>query len=176
VREEDYLLLECIEDIHHVIGQSIKKISKLRSVHVAQLEEWAEQLRDHRRIFEEVSLPARLIIEHLMHSQHKSGQVALEAGQLSQTFSSIGRIKVEQFGIIKIKLGELEVTWRDGSYTYYIYPDKVELRAVDEKSAVKLLFSLSFTRQTVDKFPELLISPNVAYIHPQLEKWLKREF
>lgn len=174
MREEDFLLLDCLEDIHRVLEQSLKKISKVHSVHVTHLEEWAVELRNHRRIFEEISPPARLIIEHFMHSQQKSGQVALEAGQLSQTFSSIGRIKVEQFGIIKIKLGELEVIWRDGSYSYYLYPDKVELRAVDEKSAVKMLFTLPFTRQTVGKFPELVHSPNVAYIHPQLEEWLKR--
>lgn len=174
MREEDLLLLECLEDIHHVLEQSLKKISKVRSVHVTHLEEWAEELRNHRRIFEEISPPARLIIEHFMRSQQRSGQVALEAGQLSQTFSSVGGIKVEQFGIIKIKLGELEVIWRDGSYTYYLYPDKVELRAIDEKSAVKMLFSLAFTQQTVEKFPELIQSPNVAYIHPQLEEWLKR--
>lgn len=174
MREEDFLLLDCIEDIHRVLEQSIKKISKVRSVHVTQLEEWAEELRNHRRIFEEISPPARLIIEHFMHCQQKSGQIALEAGQLSQTFSSIGGIKVEQFGIIKLKLGQLEVTWRDGSYSYYLYPDKVELRAVDEKSAVKMLFTLAFKRQTVEKFPELIHSPKVAYIHPQLEEWLKK--
>jgi hypothetical protein len=174
MREEDLLLLESLEEIHRVIEGSIQKISRVRSVHVTHLERWAEELRNHRRIFEEVSFPARLIIEHLMHSQHKSGQVALETGQLSQAFSSIGGIKVEEFGIIKIKLGELDVTWRDGNYTYYLYPDKVELRATDEKSLVKMFFSLAFTQQTVEKFPELVRSPNVAYIHPQLEQWLKK--
>ena len=174
MREEDFLLLESLEEIHRVLEKSIKEISKVRSIHVTHFEHWAEELRNYRRIFEEISSPARLIIEQLLDNQYKSGQVALEAGQLSQSFSSIGGIKVEQFGIIKIKLGELEVTWRDGSYTYYLYPDKVELRAVDEKSAVKMFFSLPFTRQTVEKFPELVQSPNVAYIHPQLEQWLKK--
>lgn len=176
MREEDQLLLECIEDIHRALENSIKRISKVRSIHVTHIEEWANELRNHRRIFEEISIPARLIIEHLMDSQHKSGQVALQAGQLSQTLSSIGGIKVEQFGIIKIKLGELEVTLRDGSYNYYLYPDKVELRSVDEKSAVKMFFSLPFTQQTVEKFPEVFNSPNVVYIHPQLEQWLKKVF
>jgi hypothetical protein len=174
VREEDLLLLECLEDIHRVLDRSLKKISAVRSVHVTHFQEWADELRNNRRIFEEISFPARLIVEHLMHTQHRSGQVALEAGQLSQTFSSISGIKVEQFGIIKFKLGDLEVTWRDGSYTYYLYPDKVELRAVDEKSAVKLFFSIAFSQQMVEKFPELVQSPNVVYIHPELEQGLKK--
>jgi hypothetical protein len=174
MREEDLLLLECLEDIHHVLDQSLKKISHIHSVHLAHFEETMVELQNHRRIFEEISLPARLIIEHLMHSQQKSAQVALEAGHLRQTFASIGGIKVEQFGIIKVKLGELEVLWRDGNYSYYLYPDKIELRAIDEKSAVKLFFSLAFKRQTVERFPELMHSPNVAYMHPQLEQWLKK--
>lgn len=168
------LLLESLEDIHHVIEQSLKKISKVRSVHVHHFEEWAEEVRNHRRIFEEISMPARLIIEHLMHCRHKSGQVALETGQMSLAFTSIGSIKVEQFGIIKIKCGELETSWRDSSYTYYFYPDKVELRAIDEKSAIKMLFTYAFTQQIVEKFPELIQCPNVAYIHPQIEQWSKQ--
>jgi hypothetical protein len=133
-----------------------------------------DEIRNHRRIFEEISLPARLVVEHLMSIQLITGQVGLETGQLSQSFSSIRGINIEQFGIIKIMLGELEVSWRDENYSYYFYPDKVELRARDEKSGVKLFFSIAFTRQAVEKYPELLRSPKVSYIHPQLEKWLKK--
>lgn len=171
---DDMLLLESLEDIHHVIEQSLKKISKVRSVHVHHFEEWAEEVRNHRRIFEEISIPARLIIEHLIHCRHKSGQVSLETGQMSLAFSSIGSIKVEQFGIIKIKCGELETLWRDSNTSYYFYPDKVELRAADEKSAIKILFTYAFTQQIVEKFPELIHCPNVAYIHPQLEQWSRQ--
>ncbi|HHY26133.1 MAG TPA: hypothetical protein GX523_05150 [Desulfitobacterium dehalogenans] len=174
MRIDDMLLLESLEDIHHVIEQSLKKISKIRSVHVHHFEEWAEEVRNHRRIFEEISIPARLIIEHLMHCRHKSGQVSLETGQISSAFSSIGSIKVEPFGIIKIKCGELETSWRDSNYSYYFYPDKVELRAIDEKSAIKILFTYAFTQQIVEKFPELIRCPNVAYIHPQLEQWSRQ--
>ena len=174
VRENDPLLLECLEDVYLAVEKSLKTIQQIRSVHRTQLELWTEEIRNHRRIIEEISYPARLIVEHLMSCQFKSGQVALETVQLSQGFSSISGIKVEQFGIIKVKLGELEVTWRDGNYSYYLYPDKVELRAIDEKSGVKLFFSLAFSRQAVEEYPQLVLSPNVAYIHPQLEKWLKK--
>ncbi|MEL1135284.1 hypothetical protein AAC978_08860 [Desulfitobacterium sp. THU1] len=174
VRKDDLLFLECLEDLHLVIEQSLKKVNKVRSVHVTHFEEWAEEIRNHRRIFEEISLPARLIIEHLMHCRHKAGQVALETGQMSLSFTSIGHIKVEPFGIIRLKCGELETAWRDSSYTYYFYPDKVELRAVDEMSAIKMLFTYPFTQQIVEKFPELIQCPNVAYIHPQLEQWTKQ--
>jgi hypothetical protein len=162
VSKEDFLVLECLDDIYLALEKSLKKIQPVRSIHRLQLEHWAEEIRNHRRIFEEISLPARLIVEHLMSSQLITGQVGIETGQLSQGFSSIRGIKIEQFGIIKIKLGELEVTWRDEDYSYYLYPDKVELRARDEKSGVKLFFSIAFTRQAVEKYPELLLSEKLV--------------
>jgi len=152
---------------------ALQQIKRVRSVHVTKLETWAEDLRSQRRIFEDISLPARLIVEHLIESQYKAGQVALAAEHLSLSLSNVGAVNVEEFGIIKIRLGELEISWRDGDYTYYFYPDKVELRAVDEKSAIKLFFSIDFSRHTVEKFPELMKTSNVIYIHPQIEEWLK---
>lgn len=174
MNQDDFLVLECLDDIYLALEKSLKKIQPVRSIHRLQLEKWSDEIRNHRRIFEEISLPARLVVEHLMSIQLITGQVGLETGQLSQGFSSIRGINIEQFGIIKIKLGELEVSWRDEDYSYYFYPDKVELRARDEKSGVKLFFSIAFTRQAVEKYPEMLLSPKIAYIHPQLEKWLKK--
>lgn len=175
MREDDELL-ECLEDIHFCFLEALKRVQKVRSVHVLQLEKWAEDLRSQRRIFEDISIPARLIIEHILESQFKGGKVAVEAEHIKQSYTSIGSVKVEEFGIIKVVLGEAEISWRDENYSYYFYPDKIELRAVDEKSAIKLFFTLAFGRQMVEKFPEILRSPNIAYIHPQLEKWLKKVF
>lgn len=174
MRVEDMILLECLEDISHALDQSLKNMGKIRSVHIPHLEELAEEIRNYRRIFEEISLPARLIIEHLMDCRQKNGQISIESGQISLAFTSIDRIKVEQFGIIKLKLGECQLFWRDQDYRYYFYPDKVELRATDEKSAIKILFTYFFSQQIVEKFPELSRCPNVVYIHPQLEQWLKQ--
>ncbi|MFZ3371683.1 MAG: hypothetical protein WA131_01440 [Desulfitobacteriaceae bacterium] len=173
LREEDGQLLDCIEDVYRCLEGALQQINRVRSVHITKLETWAEDLRSQRRIFEDISLPARLIAEHLIKLQYKAGQVALETEHLSLTLCNVGAVKVEEFGIIKIRLGKLEISWRDSDYNYYFYPDKVELRAVDEKSAIKLFFSLAFSRLTIVKFPELLKTSNVTYIHPQIEQWLK---
>lgn len=174
VREEDPILLECLEDVYHTFEKALKKAYQVRSIHVQKFEQLLVEIRSERRIFEDISLPARLIVEQLLESQFKVGQVAIETERLKQSFASVAHVKVEEFGIIHIKLGELEISWRDGNYSYYLYPDKVELRAADEKSAIKLFFSISFNRQTLERFPEILSSPNVVYIHPQLEKWMRK--
>ncbi|SHH88313.1 hypothetical protein [Desulfosporosinus lacus] len=174
MREEDSILLECLEDVYHTFEKALKKANQVRSIHVQKFEQLLVEIRSERRIFEDISIPARLIVEQLLESQFRVGQVAIEAERLKQTFASVAYVKVEEFGKICIKIGELEVSWRDGNYSYYLYPDKVELRATDEKSSIKLFFSIAFNRQSVERFPEILISPNVVYIHPQLEKWIRK--
>ena len=173
MREEDAILLECLEDVYHTFEKALKKAQKVRSIHVRKFEQILDELRSERRVFEDISIPARLIVEQLLESQFRVGQVALEAEYLRQPFSGVESVKVEEFGIIRLKLGEVEITWRDGNYSYYLYPDKVELRARDEKSAIKLFFSIPFNRQTLERFLEIKTCPNVVYIHPQLENWLR---
>ncbi|MFZ3131357.1 MAG: hypothetical protein WA125_09715 [Desulfosporosinus sp.] len=172
MREEDAILLECLEDMYHTFEKALKKARKVRSIHVQKFEQILDDLRSERRVFEDISIPARLIVEQLLESQLRVGQVALEAEYLRQPFTGVEAVKIEEFGIIRVKLGEVEITWRDGNYSYYLYPDKVELRAMDEKSAIKLFFSISFNRQTLERFPEIITSPKVVYIHPQLESWI----
>lgn len=171
---EDSRVLESLEDIHHFLEQALKPIAKVRSIHVSQLEHVLEGLRSQRRILEELSPAARVVVEHLLDSQLKGGQVAVEAEHFTRAYAFVQRVYVEEFGLVKVLLGGLEISWRDSSYTYYFYPDKVEFRAVDEKSAIKLFFSHAFSTQSIEQFPELLTSPNIVYLHPQVEKWLKK--
>ena len=174
MREEDEALLECLEDVYQNFEIALNKARKFRSIHVQKFEQILNELKSERRVFEDISIPARLIVEQLLESQFKVGQVGLEAEYLRQPFTGVEAVKVEEFGIIRVKLGEVEISWRDGNYSYYFYPDKVELRATDEKSSIKLFFSISFNRQSLERFPEILSSPNVVYIHPQLEKWIRK--
>lgn len=174
MREEDSVLLECLEDVYLTFEKALKKAKMVRSIHVQKFERLLVELRSERRIFEDISIPARLIVEQLLESQFKVGQVAFEAERFNQGFTSVAFVKVKEFGMVCVKLGELEISWRDKDCSYYLYPDKVELRATDEKSAIKLFFSISFNRQTLERFPEILTSPNVVYIHPQLEKWMRK--
>ena len=168
----DQLMMECLEDIYYFIENELKKIGKNKSVHSLILEKMAQDLLCQCRIFEEISYAARLVVEHLMEIQLKGGMVAVEAEYFSQNHTVVNHVHIEEFGIVKIFLGQLEISWRDNNYQYYLYPDKVEMRAVDEKSAIKLFFSHAFYSQIVERFPEIRNSSNVVYIHPELKKWL----
>ncbi|MDD2234079.1 MAG: hypothetical protein PHZ11_02515 [Desulfitobacteriaceae bacterium] len=168
---EDKEPLECLEEVYRVLEKTLLHIQKNRSIHVKKLETWAEDLRSQRRVFEDITLPARLIVEYLIELQYKTGQAALETEHLRLSSSNVCTVKVEEFGIIKVVLGNLEVSWRDCDYYYYFYPDKAELRAIDERFSIRLFFSSDFSKHVSARLTELSEMPNVKYIHPQIEQW-----
>jgi hypothetical protein len=47
----------------------------------------------------------------------------------------------------------------------------VEIRAKNERSSIKLFFSIDFSKNIMEKFAELPKANNVKYIHPQMEQW-----
>ena len=175
MREEDVLLLESLEDVDFACKEVLQKLRNVRSVHVQKLEQILSELQSERRIFEDISIPARLVVEQLMEFQLHDGHIAVETEYFKLPFRGIDAIQIEKFGIIKIILAGTEIIWRDDNYSYYFYPDKVELRARDEKSAIKLFFANAFHQQTVKRFADLKTSPNVMYVHSQLETWLRGE-
>lgn len=171
---DDQILLDNLEGIYYELQNAIIRLKPTRSIYIKQLEKLADKISTQRKILEDISIPARLICEHILECQTKNGQISLEGDHLKQVSSPVGDLRIDDFGLICLVLGELEFAWRDENYTYYFYPDKVELRAVDEKSAYRLFFTLPFNRQTVAKFPEILYLPNVVYTHPQFEKWCEK--
>jgi len=171
VHKEDEELLDCIEQAYRFLEKSLLHLKKIKSVHVTKLETWSEDLRSQRRIFEDISLPARLITEYLLELQYNAGQVAIELDHLRLFSNNVCNVKVEEFGIIKVVLGDLEIFWRDCDYYYYFYPDKAVLRANDERSSIKLFFSVDFSKHISTRLAELNELSNVKYIHPQIEQW-----
>jgi hypothetical protein len=169
---EDQILLESFERIFQVLKDETLNLQGTKSVHVERIRQWEKEIRAYSRILEDISLPARLILEHILQMKYKSGQMAVEAENIVQDFSGINEVRVEEFGVIKISTGNIQLAWRDGIYNYLLYPDKVELRTVDEKSTIKLFFSHNFGRQDVHKFSAVAESPQLLYLHPVLQKYL----
>lgn len=167
---DDQRLLDSFERIFRLLEQETKNLSELKCIYAEKIRQWEDEIKAYGRIIEEISLPARFILEHILLLKFRSAQMAVEAQNIAQGFSTIGDIRVEAFGIIKIKTGNLELSWRDELYNYLIYPDKVELRTIDEKTTIKLFFSQSFEERDVQKFSAMKESSQLLYIHPSLEK------
>ncbi|HHV64162.1 MAG TPA: hypothetical protein GXX46_03685 [Peptococcaceae bacterium] len=172
--DDDQILLESFEHIFQVLKQETARLKEVKSIHAERVRFLEKEIRSHARILEDISLPARFILEHILELKYKAGQMAVEAENITQGFSPINDVWVEEFGVIKIATGSLILNWRDQLYNYLLYPDKVEFRTIDEKATIKLFFSHVFTRQEISKFASLQNSPNVLYIHPSLQKIINK--
>lgn len=168
--DDDQKLLDSFERIFRLLDQETKNLTQLKCIFAEKIREWQDEIKAYGRIIEEISIPARFILEHIMILKFRSGQMAVEAQNITQGFAAIGDIRVEEFGLIKIKSGNLELSWRDELYNYLIYPDKIELRTMDEKTTIKLFFSQSFEDRDIQKFSAMKESSQLLYIHPSLEK------
>ncbi|UWG95612.1 hypothetical protein LPY66_11855 [Dehalobacter sp. DCM] len=167
---DDEKLLDSFEQVYRLLEQVTKSLTDQKCIYAEKIRQWEDEIKAYGRIIEEISLPARLILEHILLLKFRSGQMAMEAENITQVFSAIGDVRVEKFGIIKITSGDVELSWRDELYNYLIYPDKVELRTNDEKTTIKLFFSQSFEEKDIQKFSDIKESLQLLYIHPSLEK------
>jgi len=172
MQEHDQRLLESFERIFKVLKSEVENLKDLKSIHIELIKQLEAEVRTQARIIEEISLPARLILEHILELKHKSGQIAIETEYITQSFSSIFDVRIEQFGLIIISIGDLQLSWRDNNYNYLLYPDKVEIRNVDEKSTIKLFFSRDFGKQIINKFSAIINSPQLHYLHPSLKDFI----
>lgn len=173
--KDDEILLESFERIFRILADESKTLKDVKSIHCERIRQWDKEIRAYARILEDISLPARLIVEHVLELKYKAGLMAVEAENITQDFSAIGDVRVEEFGVIRISNGNLQLTWRDELYNYFLYPDKVELRTVDEKTTIKLFFSQVFGSQDVHKFSAITDSPKLMYIHPDLLKYIDED-
>jgi len=169
--DDDQKLLDSFERIYLALDQEILNLEATRAIYVERMRQWENEIKAYTRIIEEISLPARLILEHILELKHKSGQMAVEGESLTQGYSAINGVTVEEFGLIRISTGTIELSWRDENYNYLFYPDKVELRTVDEKAMIRFFFSHHFSRQHIKKLIEIADSPKLSYIHPVLKKY-----
>jgi len=174
MQEQDQRLLESFERIFKVLKNEEEKLKDIKSIHIEKIKQLESEVRTQARIVEEISLPARLILEHILELKYKSGQIAVESEYITANFSSMFDVKVEQFGLIIVSVGDLRLCWRDSNYNYLIYPDKVEIRKFDEKFSIKLFFSRDFGKQIINKFSDIINSPQLHYLHPSLQEYINK--
>jgi hypothetical protein len=169
-KRQDELALEIFEDLYYFLDSKLKLLSQ-DNPHRHRLEDIQQFVAGERRVLEEISLPCRFLLEHLMEQQHRGSTVELETENLIITKSPIAGISVQEWGKVKLRLGNLEVSWRDPGSQYYFYPDKVEIRSQDARvRGFQLFFSFPFksSHGLFERYPDLVDHEQIAYWHPEL--------
>ncbi len=168
---QDDLSLEILEDLYYYLDGKIKLLSP-QNPQRQILEEIQQIVASERRLVEDISLPCRFLLEHLTQLQLRGAALELETENLVQAKSPITGIMVQEWGKVRLRLGGLDICWRDTESKYYFYPDKVEIRPKDERiRGFELFFSFPFksSHGLLERFPELKEHEQVAYWHSELE-------
>jgi hypothetical protein len=174
MRKNDARLLEALERIYRCLEQETAKLKDVKTASVDKLREMSAEARGYARMLEEISPSGRMIMEYALELQKRHGLVAVETETVTQGFAPVRKARVEEFGLLRLNIGEVRLSWKDGYYSYLIYPDKVEMRAPDEKTAIKLFFSRPFDKQFLRNCQGVATCANLVYLHPELAAVLEQ--
>lgn len=168
-QELDRKLLEAYEDLARAYWRVKDNLSRVPSNYpgLKRWEKFQRGLSTERRLIEEISLPCRFILEHFTSFMGKPDQtLGYKVGQFQVGRALLSDFYIEEWGNITLRLGNVELTWRDNDYRYFFYPDKVILRSCERtKPEIHLYFSFSF------KYSHLLEMYQDVKEHSQVEYW-----
>lgn len=149
--EQDKTLLSMYEDFSRSLESELKKIQKSQGNFHPAISKRFQTIRNYfefeRRLLEEVSLPARLIIEHFSQFINDVDDIiGFSSGNITSGQGRLHQIKIEEWGTIVLTIGDSEITWRDSDVSYLFYPDKITVRAKDslKDSDINFTFNFSF--------------------------------
>ncbi|HEX3014856.1 MAG TPA: hypothetical protein VHQ46_00500 [Desulfobacteria bacterium] len=165
----DAKALEIFEDLYYFLENKIKLLP-LDNPQRQRLEDIQQMAASERRLIEEVSTPCRFILEHLSEQQAREVTLGVETDNF-KTKAPVSGILIGEWGKVQIKLGSVNVAWRDAGSQYYFYPDKVEIRPLDERrSGFQLFFALPFKSSPglLQRYPDLKQHEQVGYWHEDL--------
>ena len=162
---QDENLLVLYEDLMRAVvagkKQLMAKDEILSTSFIKRLERLKEKLEFERRLIEDISLPARLILEHFSYGNITSGH-----GRLHQ-------MKINDWATICLVIGDSEITWRDSEVHYLFYPDKVTIRSKEslKDADINLHFKHRFNHAShlLRLFQAVAQDKKTAYWHEKLK-------
>lgn len=105
-----------------------------------------EKIETERRLIEDVSSPCRFVIEHFtLLLDELEYTIGFQFKGARSGRGLLNNIKLGPWGTVTVKIGDVDLTWRDHEALYMFYPDKVIIRQKDSaEDDITLYFSYSF--------------------------------
>lgn len=129
-------------------------------------------INSERRLIEDIGLPGRYIVEHLTAILGEPNySMGMQYRELQTSRGPLSEISVGEWGTITMKIGNVEVSWRDQDVQYMFYPDQIVVRPKDSaEDEITLFFSYSFkyAPERLKKFQAVKDDPQTAYWHESL--------
>lgn len=131
-----------------------------------------EAVESERRLIEDISLPGRYIVEHFTAILGEVNySMGLQYRELKSSRGTLHGVKVGEWGTIAVKIGNVEVSWRDQDVQYMFYPDQVVVRSKDSaEDEINFFFSYSFkyAPNRLKRFQAVKDDTKTVYWHESL--------
>ena len=175
---QDENLLVLYEDLMRAVVSGKKQLMAkdeiLLSSFIKRLEGLKEKLEFERRLIEDVSLPARLILEHFSYFLDETDDILqFSYGNITSGHGRLHQMKINDWATICLVIGDSEITWRDSEVHYLFYPDKVTIRSKEslKDADINLHFKHSFNHAShlLRLFQAVEHDKKTAYWHEKLK-------
>lgn len=125
-----------------------------------------------QRLIEDISLPGRFIVEHFSTMLNEIGySMGFQYREVKSGRGPLNNVVVGSWGTITIKVGDIELSWRDQDVQYMFYPDQVVVRPKDSaEDEMTFYFSYSFKYALgqLKLYQGVKDDPQTAYWHSSL--------
>ena len=175
-QERDQRYLSAMEEITQQIRKSEEEHleeGREPEFHAQRLryQQLEDMVASERRLLEEISLPCRLVLEHLStFLDQPDRSISIRYGQCQYSNGAYRGFSINEWGHVTLHLGNFSVTWRDDDYQYMFYADKVILRAFDIQKpeiGISFNFSLKYSKLLED-FKDITEDRQTGYCQPDL--------
>ena len=131
-----------------------------------------KMIASEQRLIEDIGLPGRYIVEHFtMMLNEMSYSMGFKYRQIQSGRGPLTESGGGEWCTILVKIGNVEISWRDQDVQYMFYPDQVVVRPKDSaEDEITFFFSYSFkyVPGQLKKFQAVKYYPQTAYWHESL--------
>lgn len=125
-----------------------------------------------RRLIEEISLPGRYVVAHFTGILDEMNySMGFKYREMNASRAPLGGISVGEWGTIKVKIGNVELSWRDKDVQYMFYPDSLVVHpkdSVEDEITFFFSYSFKFAPERLKRFMAVKDDPQTAYWHDSL--------
>lgn len=173
----DEAVLMLCEDLVNTIQANKKEIHALKTDDSDQpidrrFKLILERIETERRLIEDVSMPCRFVVEHFTWLlDEMEYTIGFQFRDVRSGRGLLNNIKVGPWGTVTIKVGDVDVSWRDHEALYMFYPDKVIIRqrdSADDDITLYFSYPFKYALQVLRDFQQVQDDPQTLYWHEGL--------
>ena len=166
------VLLLC-EDLSNVL-QAFETQADITSADTVErrLKHIKDHIQTERRLIEEIGLPCRFIVDHFSgFLGEMEYSIGFQYGDIRSGRGLLNSIRIGEWGTVNVKIGDVELSWRDDDAQYMFYADRVIIRMKDSaKDDITFFFSYSFKydAEQLRAYQDVQHAPQTLYWHESL--------